>query len=258
MANQITAVIIAGNEQHKINACLQSVSWCQNIILVLANSTDKTELEAKSTGLKIKILKVYDSYGKKFAKWRNIGLNATKTKWILYIDADEIVTPALRQEIISLVQLPPNQTHFAIPRANHFLGQRVKYGGTYPDYVIRLYRKDSLDKWTGQLHEKAIVAGNLGYLTNDLLHFTHNDLTTMLQKTIIWTQTEAEALYQSHHPPVYWWRFLRMILTTIWLRLVKQQMYRDGVVGWISAIFESYNTFIIYARLWQMQQNQIK
>ena len=80
----------------------------------------------------------------------------------------------------------------------------------------------------------------------------------MLQKTIIWTQTEAEALYQSHHPPVYWWRFLRMILTTIWLRLVKQQMYRDGVVGWISAIFESYNTFIIYARLWQMQQNQIK
>jgi len=155
---------------------------------------------------------------------------------------------------LQTIELKSSQfSHFAIPRANHFLGQRVKYGGTYPDYVIRLYKKPNIKKWVGSLHEKAVVSGNLGYLKNDLLHFTHTDITSMLQKSIIWTQTEAQALYDNNHPPIYWWRFPRMMLNKLWQRLIKQQMYKDGIVGWISAIFETFNTFIIYARLWEIQ-----
>jgi len=257
MTPTISAIIISGNAQNSIKKAVESVSWCTKTIMVAANSTDKSKIIAKSTNLKIKIIETTDQYGKNFAKWRNLGLKNCTTDWLLYIDTDEIVTPDLKNEILQIINLESSQySHYAIPRANHFLGQRVKYGGTYPDYVIRLYQKKSIDKWVGALHEKAVVTGNLGYLKNDLLHFTHTDITSMLQKTIIWTQTEAQALYDNNHPPVYWWRFPRMMLTKLWQRLIKQKMYKDGVVGWISAIFETFNTFIIYARLWEIQNEK--
>ncbi len=257
LKNQITAIVIAGNEQDKIAKCIQALSWCQSVVLVAANSTDDTVKISKSINPNIVIKKTTDEYGKNFAKWRNIGLKATKTSWVLYIDSDEIVTKNLRDEVL-VVTSDPNQTytHFAIPRANHFLHTRVRHGGTYPDYVIRLYLKNSLKKWIGKLHETPKVEGQLAYLKNDLFHYTHNDLTSMLSKSIIWTQIEAQALYDNHHPPVYWWRFPRMIFTKLWQRLIVQSMYKDGIVGWISAIFESYNTFIIYARLWELQYHE--
>jgi hypothetical protein len=78
----------------------------------------------------------------------------------------------------------------------------------------------------------------------------------MINKTIVWSDTEAQALFKSDHPPVVWWRFIRMMLTKLFERLIKQNMWKDGQVGWISAIFESYNTFLIYVRLWELQQKQ--
>jgi hypothetical protein len=78
----------------------------------------------------------------------------------------------------------------------------------------------------------------------------------MLIKSISWTDTEAKMLLAVNHPPVVWWRILRMMFTKIWERLIRQQMWRDGTVGWISAIFESFDTFMIYARLWELQQKR--
>jgi hypothetical protein len=78
----------------------------------------------------------------------------------------------------------------------------------------------------------------------------------MVNKTLAWTDTEAKALFKADHPPVVWWRFIRMMFTKAWERLIKQQMWRDGQVGWVSVIFEVFNTFLIYARLWELQQKQ--
>jgi len=257
MKSTLSIIIIAGNEQHNIEKVLDTCLWADKLILVAANSTDNTIKLAKKKSKKIRILKTSDEYGKNFAKWRNLGLNSVTTDWLLYVDADERITAKLKKEIQVTITNPDlKYSHYAIPRANYFLGKRVKYGGTYPDYVVRLYQTKHIKKWQGKLHEKAITTGNLGYLKNDLLHFTHTDLTSMLQKTIIWTQIEAQALYQANHPQVYWWRFPRMMITKLYQRLIKQKMHKDGTIGWISAIFESYNTFIIYARLWELQQNK--
>jgi glycosyltransferase involved in cell wall biosynthesis len=224
---------------------------------VAANSSDNTVALAKKTISKIKIIKTFDEYNKNFSKWRNLGYKNSSQKWILYIDADEQIPSKLRKKIVIIVSKNSSKfTHFAIPRANHFLGQRVYYGGTYPDYVKRLYYHDSFQGYKGVLHEEPIVSGALGYIKSDLLHYTHRDLTSMLTKSIVWTDTEAQALFKSNHPPVVWWRFIRMMLTKLLERLVKQQMWRDGQTGWVSAIFESYNTFLIYARLWELQQKQ--
>ena len=257
MKSTLSIIIIAGNEQDNIKNAIKTCLWADKIILVAANSTDNTVKLAKKLDKNIEIIKTTDEYGKNFAKWRNLGLKSVTTDWLLYIDADERITLDLRKEIrATITNFALSYSHYAIPRANYFLARRVKHGGTYPDYVVRLYQTSHIKKWQGKLHEKAITAGSLGYLKTDLLHYTHTDLTSMLQKTIIWTQTEAQALYQADHPQVFWWRFPRMMITKLYERLIKQKMYKDGMVGWISSIFESYNTFIIYARLWELQQGK--
>jgi len=252
----ISIIILAGNEEKMIVDCLKTCNWVDEIILVAANSSDQTVLLAQKTIPNIKIVKTTDEYNKNFSKWRNLGFKAVTKQWLLYIDADERITTKLKNKIIKAINSKAKYTNYAIPRANYFLGQRVKYGGTYPDYVKRLYKKDNFGGYKGVLHEEPIVSGELGYLTSDLLHYTHRDLTSMINKTLAWSDTEAQALFKSGHPPVVWWRFVRMMLTKLSQRLIKQQMWRDGQVGWISAIFESYNTFLIYARLWELQQKQ--
>lgn len=252
----ISIIILAGNEEEMIIDCLKTCSWVEEIILVAANSSDNTVLLAQKTIPKIKIVKTTDEYNKNFSKWRNLGFNASTKDWLLYIDADERITPKLKLKIIKTVNSKGSITHYAFPRANYFLGQRVKHGGTYPDYVKRLYQKKYFNGYKGILHEEPLIIGELGYIYEDLLHYTHRNLTSMVKKTLVWSDTEAQALFKSGHPPVVWWRFIRMILTKLSERLIKQQMWRDGPVGWISAIFESYNTFLIYARLWELQQKQ--
>ncbi|MEI8067708.1 MAG: glycosyltransferase family 2 protein [Candidatus Shapirobacteria bacterium] len=255
--NNLSIIIIAGNEQEMIVDCLNSCSWADEIVLVAANSSDKTIELAKKTIPNIQIIKTNDEYNKNFSKWRNLGYqNATKN-WLLYIDADERITSELKKEILSKIKIKNNPiSHYAIPRANHYLGKRVRYGGSYPDYVKRLYHKKYFKGYEGILHEEPLITGPLEHLKSDLLHYTHRDLTSMINKTLVWTEMEAQALFKDNHPPVVWWRFIRMMLTKIWERLIVQKMWRDGTVGWISVLFETFDTFIIYARLWEIQQKQ--
>jgi (heptosyl)LPS beta-1,4-glucosyltransferase len=253
----LSIIILAGNEQEMIVNCLKSCAWAKEIILVAANSSDNTITLAQKTIPDIRITKTEDEYNKNFSKWRNLGFKKSTQDWILYIDADERITPDLRKKIINTISKKSHKfTHYALPRANFFLGQRVHFGGTYPDYVKRLYNRNFFQGYRGILHEEPVISGPLSYIKSDLLHYTHRDLSSMIQKSLVWTDTEAQALFKNNHPPIVWWRFIRMMLTKLWERLIKQQMWRDGQVGWVSAIFESYNTFLIYARLWELQQKQ--
>ena len=259
----LSIIILAGNEETMIGDCLKSCRWADQIILVAANSTDNTVKIARKIVPTIKIIKTTDEYNKNFSKWRNLGLEATQSKWLLYIDADERVPRQLRDEINNIViagsqstQPSPTQSWYVIPRANYYLGRRVKHGGSYPDYVKRLFQTKKLKGWQGDLHEEPIIKGEPGYLKSDLLHYTHRHLASMLKKTNAWTDMEATALFKDGHPPVVWWRIIRMMLTTFFHRLIGQSMWKDGTVGWISVIFETFDTFIIYAKLWQLQQKK--
>jgi len=253
----ISIIILAGNEEKMIVDCLKTCNWADEIILVAANSSDSTVSLAKKAISNIKIIKTTDEYNKNFSKWRNLGFKASTKQWVFYVDADERVSLDLSKKITKIVNSKTNKfSHYAIPRANYFLGQRVRYGGSYPDYVKRLYCRDFFKGYQGILHEEPIISGSLGYIDSDLFHYTHRDLTSMVNKTLVWSDTEAQALFKSGHPPVVWWRFIRMMLTKAWERLIKQQMWRDGDVGWVSVIFEVFNTFLIYARLWELQQKQ--
>jgi glycosyltransferase involved in cell wall biosynthesis len=257
MEINLSIIILAGNEEKNIAACLKTCSFAKEIILVAANSTDKTKTIAKDTFNKIKIIETNDEYNKHFSKWRNLGYKLAKGKWILYIDADERITSTLKNEIQEVIN-QKEYSYYAIPRANYFLGKRVRHGGTYPDYVKRLFNRKFFKGYTGILHEEAQTTGQIGYLKNDLLHYTHTNLFSMIQKTIAWTDMEAKALHESNHPKIVWWRIFRMMLTKLWQRLIIESMWKDGTVGFISSLYETFDTFIIYARLWELQQNDKK
>lgn len=255
----LSVIIIAGNEEQMIVDCLKSCNFANEIILVDSNSTDKTIQLAKKTIFKIIVKSLKDISKCNFSYWRNQGYKLSTSQWILYLDADERISVDLKKEILSIINRPNNKyTNYDIPRANYFLGKRVKFGGSYPDYVKRLFRRDSFNGYQGTLHEQPNIIGQTSKLKNNLIHYTHRDLHSMLNKSINWTTFEAELLYKNNHPPVVWWRIIRMMITKIFQRLIQQSMWRDGTVGWISVIFESFDTFMIYAQLWELQQKNNK
>lgn len=255
VSGKLAIIIIAGNESSMITDCLKSALFADQIILVAANSTDGTIALAQSIYPKLKTIIVNDEYGRHFAKWRNLGLEAAKCQWVYYLDADERITTQLKQELNEIIS-KPKYNYYVNSRQNFYLGHAVKYGGSYPDYVKRLFLKSSLLGWTGILHEEPNIVGEYGYLKSSLTHLTHRSLNSMLQKSLIWTDMEARELLKIKHPPIVWWRLIRMMLTTFFNRLIKQQMWRDGTVGWISVIFETFDTFMIYSRLWELQQKE--
>lgn len=255
----LSVIIIAGNEESMIKDCLKSCLFAKEIILVTTPATTDNTLKLGKKVAPHLIHTHVDTPGIDFSLWRNAGFKKATSKWILFLDADERISANLKEEITTIVnQKNTPYTNYDIPRANYFLGKRVRYGNTYPDYVKRLFLQKSFKGYQGKLHEQPIITGDSSVLTNDLLHYTHRDLTSMLEKTIKWTQLEANLLYKANHPPVYWWRFPRMMATKFFERFIKEKMYKDGTVGWISVIFEMFNTFIIYARLWELQQSPKK
>lgn len=257
MKNNISIIMTIGNEVEMVEGALESAKWADEIICVLANSSDGSEKIIRRYTSNVTQTK--DSYGRHYGKWRNLGLKEASRDWVFYLDGDERITPELKKKLIEIATSDDDSfSSYAIPRQNYYLGKKVRFGGSYPDYVKRFFKRSSLKKWQGDVHEEPIIEGEMGKLKENLLHFSHRDLASMLEKTIIWTQTEAEALFESGHPPVVWWRFFRMMFTKFWERVIVQQAWRDGIAGWINSIFEVFNTFIIYARLWQMQQEKKK
>lgn len=264
MSPKLSIIIIARNEEEMIGECLESIrQLADEIVFLDGGSTDNT-LEIVKKYSKARIIR--QKVGKMdYGAWHNQGAKEAKGEWILYVDADERITPELQKEILSVIstQLPVIGA-YAIPRQNILLGKRMKYGGWYPDYQIRLFRKSHLEGWEGSLHERPIFSskgrsasggeGELGYLKQPMLHITHRDLSSMVEKTRQWSKIEAELLYKARHPPVVWWRIIRVMLTEFWHRAVKLQGWRDGTVGWIEIIFQMFSRFITYARLWELQQ----
>lgn len=244
----LSAIVIAKNEQKMIRDCLISLQFADEVIVVDSGSTDDTKEIAKSLGAKV----VFSS-GRDFSKYRNAGLRRVSGDWVLFVDADERVSPLLRQEIQDLMVSSPGASAFAIPRKNIYLGKPMTYGGWGGDYVVRLFVRSALKGYNNPLHEQPVFSGEMQKLNNELIHFSHRDLSSMLEKTQLFTGYEAELRLKKHHPPVVWWRFIRVMLTEFHYRFFTLSAWKDGAEGVIDGIFQVFNTFVIYAKLWEKQ-----
>lgn len=230
-----------------IGDCLTSLQFADEIIIVDTGNTDKTNDIAKKHRTRI-----VKCSGADYSQFRNAGLAAANGDWILYVDADERITHELQKEILKIIHDNDGGV-YAIPRQNFYLGKLLTHGGWGNDYVIRLFSRESLIKWTGALHEQPTYRGQLTKLTRFLTHYSHRGLYSMTEKTIAFTDYEARLRLDAGHPPVVWWRFIRVILTEFWYRFINLSAWKDGPEGIIDGLFQVYNTFIIYARLWELQ-----
>lgn len=244
---KISAIILAGNAEDLIKDCLESLSWADEILVIDTGSADKTvEIAQKFKA------EVFVAPKGSFSDWRNFGAKKAKGDWLFYVDVDERVTPLLRKEIKRALE---SNTHvaYAIPRKNILLGHEMKHGDWWPDYVLRLIKKDSLKGWKGELHEQPEIEGSIGKLKNPLTHFTHRNFSEMVEKTNEWSEIEARLLFESGHPKMVWWRFFSVAAREFWYRAIKEKGFLDGAVGVIEIIYQMYSRMITYAKLWEMQ-----
>lgn len=233
VTNKVSVIILEGG---KINPevfkkCLDSVAWAVEVVRI------KT-----------------DNLKESFADWRNLGAKKANGDWLLYVDTDEEVTLELKKEILSVIHHPLSTVSaYAIPRKNIIFGKEMRHCGLWPDYVLRLIKKDSLITWVGELHEQPKVKGKVGYLKKPLIHTKHKTLEEMVDKTNDWSEIEARLMYKANHPKMNIIRFFSAMAREFCLRMIKQTAFLDGVEGVIYAIYQVFSKSISYAKLWEMQ-----
>ncbi len=279
---RISAIVIAKNEENMIADCLDSLSFCDEIIVVDNGSQDRTVDVSERLGAKV--LKL-DS--ESFAQLRNFGFSKASGDWVLYVDADERVSNELRKSIESVIRsrsiawgpvtpsshpmssvtgslraldgtpsgraTPKIPVAYRIKRKNFYLGN---YEWPYIEHPQRLFKKDKLKEWKGQLHESPIVDGDTGDLDGFLLHFTHRDLSSMLDKTNKWSDIEARLRLLANHPKMSWWRFPRVMTWAFFNSYILQSGWKVGTAGLIESIYQAFSIFITYAKLWEMQNKK--
>lgn len=245
----LTAIIIAKNEESMLPECLESVGFADEVMVIDNSSTDATAKIAKEKGAKVITSDAID-----FATLREIGLKKSKTEFVLYIDADERVSPELRSEIESVLE-KPEKNAYRIPRKNFYLGDNA-----WPtiEHLERLFKRSALEGWRGKLHETAVVTGEIGNLTAPLLHYTHRDFSSMVEKTNNWSETEAQLRFAASHPKISWWRFPRVMLQAFFESYIKQQGWKVGTAGLLESMYQAFSIFITYAKLWEMQERKKK
>ncbi len=246
--SKISVVIIAKNEEQMIGECLESLSFCDEIVLIDNSSTDKTVEIAQNHKAVI-----YKSVATDFSELRNLGLAKAVHDWVFYVDADERVDDGLKKEIIDVIENSEFDSYF-VKRKNYYLG---KNEWPYIETILRLFRKENITGWSGEIHESPKITGKTGILEGFLLHFTHRDLESMVLKTLAWSQTEALLRLKANHPKITWWRIPRVMLTAFMKSYILQGGYKARTVGLIESIYQAFSIFITYAKLWEMQ-NKVK
>ena len=250
----ISVCLIAGKEAHRLGRTLESVkAWVSELVLVIDDKvTDGTDKVGESHGAR-----VFCQPWRGHAAHRNFATEQATQPWILAIDADEVVSDRLREEIMALFQagaandLP---VAFSFPRLSFFCGRWIRHGNWYPDRKVRLWRKGQA-QWQGNPHEKLMLQGNARRLRGDLLHFSNESIDQLLGKiSLVSTLYVGRAQAQGKQAGWVdllvrpWWKFFRAYV----IRLG----FLDGWQGYYIAWMESFSTATRYAKAMDAQQNK--
>ena len=242
---KLTVTVITRNEAANIEAALASVAWADEIVVVDSESTDDTAAMARRRAARVEV-RPWAGYSAQ----KNYAASLAAHDWILSLDADERVTPALASEIQALLQSEPAHRGYRVPRLSHYLGRWIRGTDWYPDYQLRLYDRRA-GQWNGRpVHESVALTGEPGRLAHDLQHFPYRDISHHLQTidrytTLAADQMRAEGRIPSIagivvHPP---FAFLRNYLL--------RGGFRNGSAGLVVSILNSYYVFLKLAKAWE-------
>jgi len=247
--NSISIIVIAFNEESALAECLESVTWADEIIVVDSGSTDKTLDIARKYTDKIYVEDDWQGFGVQ----KQRAQSHARGRWILSIDADERVTPELRDEILSVALA--DDAAYSMPILPFCFGRFIRHGGWYPAAKVRLYPRQRARYGSQQVHEKLEYEGELEIrkLKGDLLHYTYRDMQHYLVKSAhyaaAWAaQREAKGRKVSLLQGVF------HALTCFLRMYIFRAGFLDGKQGFLLAVLSSHSTFVKYADLWVRQQ----
>ncbi len=247
----LSVVLITKNEAENLEACLHSVSWADEIVVLDSGSTDGTiEIARRFTD------KVYIN-----ADWQGFGPQRQRAQekasgdWIFFIDADERVTPELKNEIHAILELDDRQKIYAVPRLSWAFGSFLRHSGWYPDYVVRIYPRNRTGYDNAVIHEKVIFSEDLSevFLHGDLLHYTFRDLEHWVNKTARYASAWAEDRHlkgKKGSVGAAIGHAIGFFCTAFFLR----RGFLDGRAGLILALLGAYSRLLKYTDLWLRQQ----
>lgn len=246
----LSVCVICCDEEANIRACLQSVAWADEIVVVDSGSRDNTVAIAREFTPRV----IYHAWPG-WVEQKNFALEQATYEWVLCIDADERVSPELAREIQrELERIRAGDSHavgYSMPRRTFYLGRWISHGGWYPDRKVRLFRR-SLGRWAGvNPHDHVRINGAVIALRGDLLHYTYRDIADHLDRINRYTSVAAREMlarrqrlplfHMLFNPPL---RFLRMY--------VFQRGFLDGLAGFIIAVLAAYYVFLKYVKLWEL------
>lgn len=239
------------NEEKNLEACLSSVrDIVGEIVVVDGGSTDKTIDIAKRFQAKI----IQTDNPPIFHINKQKALDACHGDWILQLDADEVITTDLKEEIRTIVNQEPGTRNqeptngYYIPRKNYFWGHFMKKGGQYPDYVIRLIKKGKAKFPCKSVHEQIEVDGEIGYLTHPMLHYTNRTRTEYWKKADIYTSLTAKSLTAPKSFGSYFvYTFWKPLMTFLNI-YIRHKGFVDGLTGFEFALYSGLHWAIAYKK----------
>ena len=248
----LSVIVIARNEAHAIRACLESVAWADEIIVVDSGSTDDTPDICRACGAK-----VYSMDWPGFGPQKNRALDLANCDWVLSLDADERVSTELRQELQAAMAAPGGFAAFRMPRLSSYCGRFMRHSGWWPDHVTRLFKRGSARFSDDLVHERLVAEGPTGTLQHPLLHETYLNLEEVLDKVNTYSTAGARMLQQKGRKATLssavlhgLWAFVR----TYFLR----RGFLDGQEGFMLAFSNAEATYYRYLKRMLMDKQSSK
>ncbi len=248
----LSVVVITKNEEKNIDDCLKSVvGWASEIVVVDDESSDKTvELVSQYTN------KIFRRKMDNEGRHRNWAYAQAQNEWVLSLDADEMVTPELREEIAQALQT--NSFHFySIPLRNYIGDYWVKYSGWYPAGKLRLFQKSRFKYEEVEVHPRVFLDGKTGHLTKDIIHKGYPDFEHFLASVNRQTTLEARKWIQTKRP-MSLGKALWRTVDRFFRRFIGKKGYKDGFIGFMIAFFDSLYQFLSYVKYVEMRRAGIK
>ena len=250
MKSKLSVVISAFNEEKKIEKCLHSVEFADEIVVIDNDSSDKTsELARKYTS------SVYSQKNNPLLidLQKNTGFKKAKYEFILSIDADEMVSEELKKEIQNLLKGNKFKAGYFIPRKNIIFGKQIEYSGWYPDHQLRLFRKGKGEFKNDHVHEGIQVDGETEYLKEHIVHYNYESVLQFIQKNMItYAQNEANSLINKNY--ILRPEDLIKIPTREFLsRFFARKGYKDGIHGLFLSLLMASSHLVVLALVWEKQ-----
>ncbi len=240
----VSAIVITKNAETTIRRCLESVRWTDEIVVVDSGSTDATPDICRELGARFHQTTDWPGHGPQ----KNRALDRASGDWIVALDSDEWMTPELRQEVEKAMADPRGHSAFAIPRCSSFCGRFMRHSGWWPDYVVRLFRRDASRFSEDHTHDRLIIRGSTGKLKEAIMHEAIGDLDQMIVKMNMYSSSAAHMKHREGRRASLFtallhggWAFFR----TYVLRLG----FLDGREGFMLAVANAEGSYYRYAKL---------